>query len=75
MLKIRVESLHPLPVPTMIAPAEKPHTEKRGKHADAEKAPAAEPKAEAKAEAKGKGEPKAEGKGKGEKKAKVEKKD
>jgi len=78
-LKVRVESLHPLPVPTMVAPAEKPHTEKRGKHADAEKTPAAEPKAEGKAEPKGKGEskgePKAEAKGKGEKKAKVEKKD
>jgi large subunit ribosomal protein L9 len=76
-LKVRVESLHPLPVPLMAAPGEKPHTEKRGKHADAEKAPAAEPKgkSEPKDEPKGKGEPKAEAKGKAEKKAKVEKKD
>jgi large subunit ribosomal protein L9 len=76
-LKVRVESLHPLPVPVLAAPAEKPHTEKRGKHAEDEKAPAAEskPKSEPKGKGESKGEPKTEAKGKGEKKAKVEKKD
>ena len=63
-LKVRVESLTPLAVPAEATPAEKPHTEKRGKHTEAEKAPAA-------AEAKAKTEPKA----KAEKKVKVEKKD
>jgi large subunit ribosomal protein L9 len=63
-LKVRVESLTPLAVPAEAAPIEKPHTEKRGKHVEADKAPAA-------AEAKPKGEPKA----KAEKKVKVEKKD
>jgi len=54
-LKIRVESLNPLTAtPEAIAAAEaaakaeKPHTEKRGRHTDADKAPAAEPKAEKK---------------------------
>ena len=55
-LKIRVESLNPLTAtPEAIAAAEaaakaeKPHTEKRGRHTEAEKAPAAELKAEKKA--------------------------
>jgi large subunit ribosomal protein L9 len=66
-LKVRVESLTPLAVPADVAPVEKPRTEKRGKHAEPDKAPAAEAKAKA--------EPKAEPKAKAEKKAKVEKKD
>jgi large subunit ribosomal protein L9 len=69
-LKVRVESLTPLAVPVLASPAEKPHTEKRGKHAE-DKAPATEPKGKPES----KGEPKGEPKPKTEKKAKVEKKD
>ena len=54
-LKIRVESLNPVTAtPEAIAAAEaaakaeKPHTEKRGRHADADKAPATEAKGDKK---------------------------
>ena len=54
-LKIRVESLNPVSAtPEAIAAAEaaakgeRPHTEKRGRHAETDKAPAPEPKAEKK---------------------------
>ena len=62
-LKVRVESLTPLAVPAAVAPAEKPHTEKRGKHAEADQAPVSEAK------------PKTEPKARPEKKVRVEKKD
>ena len=47
-LKVRVESINPLPAATAPATEEKPRTEKRGRHTEAE-APAEKPKA-AKAE-------------------------
>jgi large subunit ribosomal protein L9 len=50
-VKVRVESTTPLAVPAEAAPVEKPHTEKRGRYNEADKAPVAEakPKAEKKA--------------------------
>ena len=44
-LKVRVESLTPLAAPTDAAAEEKPRTEKRGKHVEAEAAVEAKPKA------------------------------
>jgi len=52
-LKLRVESTTPIVAPAPVADDKKPHTEKRGKHAEAPKAEVAEakPKAEKKAKA------------------------
>jgi large subunit ribosomal protein L9 len=52
-LKLRVESTTPIVAPAPVADDKKPHTEKRGKHAEAPKSEVAEakPKAEKKAKA------------------------